>query len=158
MHNLYSKTSMLARFMGPTWGPSGTDRTQMGTMLLHELCYLGLNEIEYWGGRREDYSVWTINFIINATTLIAKGMYSNQIHTLWINLMPSGNKPLPEEIRSRYMSPYGITRPQRVYDTKCVTVHVMTDGFLYQQQHIIISYDLTWRRRPISSVQYFARF
>ena len=31
--------------MGPTWGPSGTDRTQVGPMLAlcwpHELCYLG---------------------------------------------------------------------------------------------------------------------
>ena len=25
--------SLIARFMGPTWGPSGTDRTQMGSML-----------------------------------------------------------------------------------------------------------------------------
>ena len=25
--------SLIARFMGPTWGPSGADRTQMGSML-----------------------------------------------------------------------------------------------------------------------------
>ena len=28
-----SKTSLKARFMGPTWGPSGADRAQMGPML-----------------------------------------------------------------------------------------------------------------------------
>ena len=26
-------TALIARFMGPTWGPSGTDRTQVGPML-----------------------------------------------------------------------------------------------------------------------------
>ena len=28
-----SVCSLIARFMGPSWGPSGTDRTQVGTML-----------------------------------------------------------------------------------------------------------------------------
>ena len=32
---------LIARFMVPTWGPSGADRTQVGPMLPHELCYLG---------------------------------------------------------------------------------------------------------------------
>ena len=27
--------------MGPTWGPSGADRTQVGPCWPHELCYLG---------------------------------------------------------------------------------------------------------------------
>ena len=35
------KASLIARFMGPTWGPSGTDRTQVGPSWPHELCYLG---------------------------------------------------------------------------------------------------------------------
>ena len=33
--------SLIARFMGPTWGPSGADRTQVGPCWPHELCYLG---------------------------------------------------------------------------------------------------------------------
>ena len=32
---------LIASFMGPTWGPSGADRTQVGPMLADELCYLG---------------------------------------------------------------------------------------------------------------------
>ena len=36
-HNKYVRalqsTPMIARFMGPTWGPSGADRTQVGPML-----------------------------------------------------------------------------------------------------------------------------
>ena len=30
---LQNKPSLIARFMGPTWGPSGADRTQVGPML-----------------------------------------------------------------------------------------------------------------------------
>ena len=33
--------TLIARFVGLTWGPSGSDRTQVGPMLPHELCYLG---------------------------------------------------------------------------------------------------------------------
>ena len=31
----------IARFMGPTWGPSGADRAQVGPCWPHQLCYLG---------------------------------------------------------------------------------------------------------------------
>ena len=39
--------TLIARFMGPAWGPSGTDRTHVGPMLVqwtcwpNDLCYLG---------------------------------------------------------------------------------------------------------------------
>ena len=33
--------TLIARFMGPTWGPSGDDRTQVGPIWPHEPCYLG---------------------------------------------------------------------------------------------------------------------
>ena len=32
-YKLFEKTSLIARFMGLTWGPSGADRTQVGPML-----------------------------------------------------------------------------------------------------------------------------
>ena len=32
---------LIARFMGPTWGPSWADRTQVGLMLAPWTCYLG---------------------------------------------------------------------------------------------------------------------
>ena len=32
---------LIARFMGPTWGPSGADRTQVGPMLAHEFLLYG---------------------------------------------------------------------------------------------------------------------
>ena len=37
--------SLVARFMGPTWGPSGADRTQVAPCWSHELCHLGLYAI-----------------------------------------------------------------------------------------------------------------
>ena len=32
-HNAYEQNALIARFMAPTWGPSGADRTQVGQML-----------------------------------------------------------------------------------------------------------------------------
>ena len=34
--------------MEPTWGPSGADRTQVGPMMAHELCYLGSYRNGLW--------------------------------------------------------------------------------------------------------------
>ena len=43
------KVPLIARFVGPTRGPSGADRTQAGPMLVHELCYLGhVCEERFW--------------------------------------------------------------------------------------------------------------
>ena len=36
--------SLIARFMGPTWGPSVADRTQVGPCWPRELCYLELKK------------------------------------------------------------------------------------------------------------------
>ena len=36
----WSRSSLIVRFMGPTWGPAGADRTQVGPMLPHEPCCL----------------------------------------------------------------------------------------------------------------------
>ena len=33
LHNYGTRTSPIARFIGPTWGPSGADRTRVGPML-----------------------------------------------------------------------------------------------------------------------------
>ena len=34
--------SLIARFMGPTWGPSGADRSQVAPCWTHELSYLAI--------------------------------------------------------------------------------------------------------------------
>ena len=38
-------TSLIARFMGPTWGPSGADRTQVGPMLAPWTLLSGLTSV-----------------------------------------------------------------------------------------------------------------
>ena len=38
-------TTLIARFMGPTWGSSGADRTQVGPMLAAWTCYLGIYDL-----------------------------------------------------------------------------------------------------------------
>ena len=38
---LYRSITLIAGFMGPTWGPSGADRTQVGPCWSHEPCSLG---------------------------------------------------------------------------------------------------------------------
>ena len=37
--------TLIARFMWPTWGTSGADRTQVGPCWPHELCYLGTSDL-----------------------------------------------------------------------------------------------------------------
>ena len=37
-----SMVSLIARSMGPTWGPSGAERTRWDPCWPHKLCYLGL--------------------------------------------------------------------------------------------------------------------
>ena len=36
------RTTPIAQFIGPTWGPSGADRTQVVPCWPNELCYLGM--------------------------------------------------------------------------------------------------------------------
>ena len=40
--SLLVKVSLIARFMGPTWGPSGADRTQVGPMLAPSTLLSGM--------------------------------------------------------------------------------------------------------------------
>ena len=43
--NSYTVFTLIARFMGSTWGPSGADKTHVGPCWPHELCYLGTSKI-----------------------------------------------------------------------------------------------------------------
>ena len=43
-----SWTTLKARFMGPTWGPSGADRTQGAPCWPHGSCYLGSDVNRMW--------------------------------------------------------------------------------------------------------------
>ena len=39
----WEQTSQIARFMGPTWGPSGAGKTQVSLVLATWICCLGLS-------------------------------------------------------------------------------------------------------------------
>ena len=41
-------TTLIAKFMGPTWGPSGTDRAQVGPILAPSTLLSGCN-VTHWG-------------------------------------------------------------------------------------------------------------
>ena len=54
--------SLIARFMGPTWGPSGAERTQVGPMvapwtLLSGLICIQLTKVLYVGGVLMDINI-----------------------------------------------------------------------------------------------------
>ena len=49
-HHSDSILSLIARFMGPTWGLSGAGRTQVAPCWPHELCYLGYHTISSYPG------------------------------------------------------------------------------------------------------------
>ena len=49
---VFNEATLIARFMGPTWGPSGAERTQVGPMLapwtLLSFNYLGYFVVDKW--------------------------------------------------------------------------------------------------------------
>ena len=42
------KSTLIARFMGPSWGPSGADRTQVGPMLAPSTLLSGITSLHYY--------------------------------------------------------------------------------------------------------------
>ena len=54
----YNIITLIARFMGPTWGSSGADMTQVGPMLAHELYYLWSFTAFGWINDVESLSLW----------------------------------------------------------------------------------------------------
>ena len=66
------KTSLIARFMGPTWGLSGVDRTQVGPMLapwtlLSGICY-SLYCIEIKMKAHKTLNIWRITWLYQSDT------------------------------------------------------------------------------------------
>ena len=108
--------SLTARFMGPTWGPSGADRTQVGPCWPHGLCYLG------WGSFRVVHSLLakhllairavqadcavTVSGIWNMTE-ISTGLCEPTMHCCW-----PGNKPLSDLMMTSFINAYMHPRPQ----------------------------------------------
>ena len=48
LSSFHNKSTQIARFMGPTWGPPGDDRTQVGPMLAPWTLLSGQTNYWYW--------------------------------------------------------------------------------------------------------------
>ena len=71
--------SLIARFRGPTWGPSGADRTPVGPMLAPWILLSGI-WIEFWNMsrwmRRNTWAYRDKNFTIKPFLLAGSGSFS----------------------------------------------------------------------------------
>ena len=75
--HVFVTPSLIAMFMGPTWGPPGADRTQVGAPYWpHEPCYLGCLGVVVWAEvnrRTEGFDGCTHivqGYVIDAETII----------------------------------------------------------------------------------------
>ena len=74
---LCQKPSLIARFKGPTWGPSGADRTQVGPM-----------NLALWGVLYDNtYYRWTVKYLINMFLHILNFVEINMLRI--VNSSPS---------------------------------------------------------------------
>ena len=74
--NISAKLSLIARFMGPTWGPSGADRTHVGPMLAPWTLLSG-TAISSWSYRSRSPHV--THFLIMTISLFVSQM--KRIHS-----------------------------------------------------------------------------
>ena len=63
---------LIARFMGPTWGPSVADRTQVGPMLDYKLCYLGYTGAYFTKDFSNISQIWKESFYSHSDSFITK--------------------------------------------------------------------------------------
>ena len=76
-HWIYSSRFLIVRFMGPTCGPSGTDRTQVGPFLTPWILLSGLiivsvawylKNILYKNTTHTEHFIWTIDTNMKSST------------------------------------------------------------------------------------------
>ena len=66
------KTPWIARFMGPTWGPYGADRTQVGPMLVPWTLLSGTRQMGRLDGGWEFSSIFSITSLFCYTDVLIK--------------------------------------------------------------------------------------
>ena len=89
---------LIARFMGPTWGPSGADRTQMGPMLAPWTllsgtvvpCHLIMNKLDHI--RKQEGIYRRINNLLQRLFMHPpiEGKSSGNLMYYWVNSSHSG--------------------------------------------------------------------
>ena len=79
----HQQTSLIARFMGPTWGPPGADRTQVGPMLAPSSSLSGILVTKSWHVVVIVF-LFINNFVHIFTDLIQNGQWGFKIsHSSW---------------------------------------------------------------------------
>ena len=69
--------SLIASFMGPTWGPSEADRTQMTPWWPHELCYIGFHW-QYRVSIEDLINYVFVKFVISCLIIFQLYMYKSK--------------------------------------------------------------------------------
>ena len=118
-------TSLIARLMGPTWGPSGADRTQVGPMLAPWTLLSGITAINTLrlskNGRHFADHIFKCIFLNEnvwisieiSLTFVSKGPINNIPGLVQIMAWRRpGDKPLSEPMMARLLRYICITRPQ----------------------------------------------
>ena len=99
-------TPLIARFMGPTWGPSGADRTQVGPMLAPWTLLFGAGRLNN-GCRHISCENWTMNYsdhrtchkqILNILLQVLRGDACWELGVVEYNESP------PESSQCRFLS------------------------------------------------------
>ena len=67
--------SLIARFLGPTWGPSGAGRTQVG----HMLASSTLLSVDMWGFKHIDVDIWIFYRLISFVGIWCIGMIKENL-------------------------------------------------------------------------------
>ena len=126
---LYWYPTLIARFMGPTWGPSGADRTQVGPMLAPWTLLSGL-QLSYRLWNRKCSSVFWHNPGIHTPHKVQRYPYfgdSTSISHLF--LLWHGK---PNNGRSHYV----IIGPKCYRDVKMMlSLHYWVSAIMTQQNY-----------------------
>ena len=107
-------TTQIAKFMGPTWGPSGSCPSQMGPCWPYEPCYLGTFS----------------NFLERKCMISLKSVFEGPINNIpaSVQIMAwrrPGDKQLSEPMIVRLPTHMRVTRPQSIN----VETHKLTRSF-----------------------------
>ena len=74
---------LIARFMGPIWGPTGADRTRGAPCWPNELCYLGLLILTVQ--RKTKMTPLQTHWILSVTNVICKFVFHSENILLFLH-------------------------------------------------------------------------
>ena len=97
-------TALIARFMGPTWGPSGADRTQVGPILAPWILLSGDCSIKYGYSLHGPVVLWLISRRNSVQSLAKPPLnFNGGLVKLGLNFFSKIGHRWPDIV---YMQPY----------------------------------------------------